>query len=219
MESKVVRWADADKSDDFVKQKLKLNGLSGDALKSNKNYKYFKQFVDIKEGNQRDVWLKQEVSTSDVWTKLGFGNVKTQEELTKASGTDAFQVYLRYADSVDNRAVAKSYNKEEIVPVISVDSSWAEKKARMESWVKANKPAAYVMMVLGLHDLSPAAVKSNKNLKLFAEYLQTNKKSLGNADILLKHLMGLENLSPKAMTNSENYKTYKYLSDLIQNNK
>ncbi|OWZ05604.1 RxLR effector protein [Phytophthora megakarya] len=82
-----MRWADADKSDDFVKQKLKLNGLSGDALKSNKNYKYFKQFVDIKEGNQRDVWLKQEVSTSDVWTKLGFGNVKTQEELTKASLT------------------------------------------------------------------------------------------------------------------------------------
>ncbi|OWZ05067.1 Avirulence (Avh) protein [Phytophthora megakarya] len=74
-DNNVIRWADKHKSDDFVKGKLKLNGLSGDALTGHKNYKFFEKFVFLKEYNRLRAWEKAGASTFAVWTELGLGTI------------------------------------------------------------------------------------------------------------------------------------------------
>ncbi|OWZ03517.1 RxLR effector protein [Phytophthora megakarya] len=121
------------KSDDFVKGKLKLKGLSGDELTGHKNYKYFQKFV---ESNQLDVWMKADTSTIAVWKELGLGNVNTWDDLMKAVDTDAFNLYQRYADSFENNAF--------------IEGRENSKNGELE---KSYKPELLVMTTLGIDKL------------------------------------------------------------------
>ncbi|OWZ16919.1 RxLR effector protein [Phytophthora megakarya] len=207
------RWADLGKSNDFVKQKLKLNGLSGSALEQHRNYHLFENFIKITEAK---------TSTSDVWKNLGLEKIKTWEDLVKAVETENVQVFLRYANSFDDRAIRNVNKENKPVPVIS-DASWTEKMARMMSWLVNGKSEEYVMKALGFNTLSRVELDTNKNSEVFLVFwFVKNKNSLKSAkketDVLLKKLLGLNNLLPGEIKRRR-YETYVYLSELIKNRK
>ncbi|OWZ10733.1 hypothetical protein PHMEG_00016373 [Phytophthora megakarya] len=199
---------DEGKSDDFVKEKLKLTGLSGVALTSNKNYKHFKKFVMIKTWNQLDAWRNTETPTYDVWRTLGFGNMNTWDDLMNAADTDAFKLYQQYADYFDNYAITKAFVDHKAISVLSGDTPWTERVARMVSWKENDKDELYVMVALGFDKLSPAALEANTNGKTFMIYwLLKHDNSLNTAqntkDVLL-NLRHLKNLSPTELTKLKN---------------
>ncbi|KAG1709931.1 hypothetical protein DVH05_016945 [Phytophthora capsici] len=108
-ENQAVRFADAQKTDEFVLEAFKLKGLTGTQLRLNKNYKYFEQFKRVKESNQITAWLKAETSTSSVWRASGLGNVRTIDDILAVEPTDAFQVYMRFLERYDAGVSLKAY--------------------------------------------------------------------------------------------------------------
>ncbi|OWZ01218.1 RxLR effector protein, partial [Phytophthora megakarya] len=165
-----IRWADAAKSDDFVKKKFKLTGLSGVALTGHKNYKHFEKFVEIKTSNQLDAWLKADKSTVAVWRELGLGSISTWDDLMNAAHTDAFKIYQRYVDSFDNNAVINAAFKGKPIPVWSSDTSWTERIARMVNWKANKKSEKHIMLMLGFNTFSLDALEANQNAKTYLIY-------------------------------------------------
>ncbi|OWZ01355.1 RxLR effector protein [Phytophthora megakarya] len=151
--SLVERWVKADKSDEFVLTKLKLNGLTGNALKTSKNYVYFEHFLKMRDTNRVNTWLAKNVPTYDVWKTLGFDHVRTFMDMKKIAHTDAYQLYLRYAHAFDDHANTNFIQNKVAPTVISSDASWAEKISRTSAWITAGRSEAYVKTVLGLDKL------------------------------------------------------------------
>ncbi|OWZ05125.1 hypothetical protein PHMEG_00022843, partial [Phytophthora megakarya] len=170
-------------------------------------------FVSSKQQNQIRAWEKTETSTFAVWREVGLGNINTWDDLMNAADTDAFKLYQRYADSFDNRAflnVVFAGNKP--VPVLSTDTSWTERMARMVNWKVNNKHEDYVMAALGFDKLSPAALEANRNDKTFLMYwLLKNDNTLNaaqqNTKDIIKKLMELENLSPAELAVLKNQRS------------
>ncbi|OWY93916.1 hypothetical protein PHMEG_00036509, partial [Phytophthora megakarya] len=204
-----IRWADAFKSDDFVKEKFKLTGLSGVALTGHKNYKYFEKFVEIKKLNQLDAWMKADRSTFAVWRELGLGSINTWDDLMNAAHTDAFKLYQRYASSSDNYAVINAGLYGKPIPVWSSDTSWTERIARMVSWKANNKGEPQIMLLLGFDKFSPAALEANQNAKTYLIYwLLKHDNSITpsrqNTNDILKRLMELEKLPLEELVKLKN---------------
>ncbi|OWZ02696.1 RxLR effector protein [Phytophthora megakarya] len=251
----VAKWADADKSDDFVMKKLKLTGLSGEALTQHTNYKFYEQFVTLKRVN---AWQKADASTYAVWRELGLGHINTWDDLVNAADTDAFKLYLQYAEAFDKKAITKSVLEFKPLPILGTDTSWSERVARIVSWRATGKLEEYVVLALGFDRFSPAELLANKNGKAFEIFwLLKNDKSLHvnpqSTKDMLKKFEDLDKLSPQEMTilkskdslekpqrrskfifrkvlgmrdvpeaeipKSEKFETYKYMYDLIKNDK
>ncbi|OWZ21357.1 LOW QUALITY PROTEIN: Voltage-gated potassium channel subunit [Phytophthora megakarya] len=202
-----IRWADAFKSDDFVKEKFKLTGLS--RTYTAQKLQALEKFVKIKKSNQLDAWLKADKSTIAVWRELGLGSINTWDDLMNAADTDAFKMYQRYADSFDNNAVINTAFKGKPIPVWSSDTSWTERIARMVSWKANKKMEGHIMLMLGFDKFSVDALEANQNAKTYLIYwLLKHDDSLNGAqpDIkdILKRLMKLENLPLAELTKLRN---------------
>ncbi|OWZ05465.1 hypothetical protein PHMEG_00022443 [Phytophthora megakarya] len=129
-----------------------------------------------------------------------------------AADTDAFKLYQRYADSFDNHALINAVIENKPMPVLSIDTSWTERIARMVNWEANNKAEVYVMGALGFHILSPAAIEANRNDKTFLVYwLLKNDNTLNAAQQstkdILKKLMELENLPPAELALLKNQRS------------
>ncbi|OWZ04580.1 RxLR effector protein [Phytophthora megakarya] len=203
-ERNAVRWADKLKSDEFVKGELKLNGLSGYALTEHTNYKFFEKFVELKKLNRLKACEKTEASTFAVWRELGFGNINTWDDLINAADTDAFKLYQRYADASDSRAIRNMVMDNKPVPVLSSDTSWTERFARLVSWKVNGRAEEYAMISLGFDRFPPATLEANNNGRTFLLFwLLKNENSLGaseqSAKDILKKLMEFDRLSPTDM--------------------
>ncbi|OWZ22241.1 hypothetical protein PHMEG_0003080 [Phytophthora megakarya] len=134
---------------------------------------------------------------------------------------DAFKLYQRYAEFVDDNAIINVGKKIKPVPVVSSDASWVKKVARMLNWKRNNLPEAYVMMALGFDTLPAVSLRSNQHDEIFMVFwLLKNKSSrdigIQNTEGLLQKLLKIEKLSPEEMAKSDKFQTYKHLSDLIK---
>ncbi|EGZ15243.1 hypothetical protein PHYSODRAFT_265238 [Phytophthora sojae] len=58
MWAKVKYWAHAGKSDEYVKQRVGMAGLTGKALEFDPNYKYLERFWHRLEGRTLDKWVR-----------------------------------------------------------------------------------------------------------------------------------------------------------------
>ncbi|KAE9301504.1 hypothetical protein PF008_g22740 [Phytophthora fragariae] len=61
--------------DDYVKEALKLNGLRGEALTKNKNYKAYLYFLKKSEEYMLNKWYRHEYSTYQGWKEHYVNNV------------------------------------------------------------------------------------------------------------------------------------------------
>ncbi|KAL3663404.1 hypothetical protein V7S43_011809 [Phytophthora oleae] len=179
-EQQVVRWADAQKTDEFVLDAFKLKGLTGDRLKLNKNYKYFEQFKKIKESDQITAWIKAETSTSAVWRTSGLGNVRTIDEILAVEPTEAFQMYTRFLERYDSAVILKAHKAKTPIPVISDDLTWAEKTVRAANWVATGRSRAFAKAALGLDKLTPAELAKTKNFEFYLIFLHGRLAKLEN---------------------------------------
>ncbi|KAK1943322.1 hypothetical protein P3T76_004718 [Phytophthora citrophthora] len=179
-ERQAVRFADAQKTDEFVLEAFKLKGLTGVRLKLDKNYKYFEQFQKVKESNQITAWIKAETPTSAVWRTSGFGNVRTIDDILAVEPTEAFQLYSRFLERYDSAVILKAHKNKTPIPVISDDLTWAEKTVRVANWVGTNRSSAFAKAALGLDNLTPAEIMKAKNYEFYLMFLQGRLKQLEN---------------------------------------
>ncbi|KAG7388736.1 hypothetical protein PHYBOEH_007759 [Phytophthora boehmeriae] len=95
LSSKAREWANNGKADDYVKSALGLEGLSGTALTSHKNFKYFQKFQSKLESRKVNGWLYDDVPSYDVWIKLGLDKIPED----KIKSTTEYKTYKRYVNT------------------------------------------------------------------------------------------------------------------------
>ncbi|KAG7394164.1 hypothetical protein PHYBOEH_005583 [Phytophthora boehmeriae] len=163
-------WASIEKSDDAIKQKLGLTGLSGSKLTSHPNYKVYLQFRYKAEGKMMSRMLDNEVSPSVYWSELGLTTgVLTKAQFTNLKSTDEFKSYMRYAEKYDD---AIYHNKNSLFePPIHMGGHHAELSAKAEMWAHAKRPRWYVKEMLGLDNLPRAQQKVDEDYKYYLEFV------------------------------------------------
>ncbi|ETN13250.1 hypothetical protein PPTG_08130 [Phytophthora nicotianae INRA-310] len=95
MQARLFRLFMTSKNEDYVRKKLKLNGLKEDAFRNHDNYKYLLQYVNT--------LAQHRVREYDIWNELGFDKV---DEVTRVS-TENFKVYKAFVNKFDDRVALK----------------------------------------------------------------------------------------------------------------
>ncbi|KAH7491140.1 hypothetical protein PRIC1_009848 [Phytophthora ramorum] len=168
---KMQYWLAVGKSDDQVKKALKMEGLTGAALKAHPNYKKLEKFWYKREGREMDDWLAEGISTKSVWGHLGL------EEMSKAQrkNSDELRQYVRYATKYDDQIW--KYRNGLFEPPIYYGGSAAEMHVKVQIWAKANRKKWYVEEMLRLDGLSKVKREANPNNKYYLEFLDLMKRS------------------------------------------
>ncbi|OWZ05464.1 Avirulence (Avh) protein [Phytophthora megakarya] len=217
----------ADKSKKSVMKKLKLNGLAGNALKSNKNYVFFENFVKMKETretNRVNTWLEKNVPTYDVWKTLGLGRVRTVKDLGEIADTDAYKLYMRYVYAFDGRANTNFIQNNVAPSVISSETSWAEKLSRTANWVATDRSDKYVKAALGLDNLPLDGQQVSTNYQFYLYFkLSTLQVQQDVAEktinFYLKHAPRYVKLTREARKRENNLQAYLHLDIVAKRTK
>ncbi|KAG7385576.1 hypothetical protein PHYBOEH_008990 [Phytophthora boehmeriae] len=162
MSAKWRSWAIKGEKDDYVKKALGLEGLSGTALTSHKNYKYFQKFTYKKEGRQLDRWIYDDVPTYNVWKKLGLDNVP-REQISK---TPQYKTYVRYVNKYADDYLW--YPEKHSIKFIG---SPLEKTAKAEIWAKGRRSKSFVKKMLGLKDMQKKQRQNDPDYEYYKHYL------------------------------------------------
>ncbi|KAI9984546.1 hypothetical protein PInf_005904 [Phytophthora infestans] len=215
MKKKMLHWARAGKADDFVIENLNLKGLSGHALKSNKNYKHFEQFQEA----LLDISLKKMTPTSDIWRRMGLEKLKTIDDVEAAQSTDAFLLYVRYARHFDAAALKNNIKHKTAIPVISDDVTFAEALARLTVWKMDDRPANYVKAALRLDNLSPTALLERQYFDLYVNFFKGKAirmyrggETKEDVDSFVKTALSLNSMPPENIPASID-RFYKFVLD------
>ncbi|EEY53911.1 secreted RxLR effector peptide protein, putative [Phytophthora infestans T30-4] len=102
---KVQWWISAKKSDEYVKQALKLDELDDAALKEHKNLKYFTYFQYEKRHNLLSKAFRRNLPTFEVWKKLNLDKITSRDQLKDIYQAADFRAYSRYVKMFDNSVV------------------------------------------------------------------------------------------------------------------
>ncbi|KAL4150209.1 hypothetical protein PRNP1_009613 [Phytophthora ramorum] len=166
---KMEYWLAAGKSDDQVKKALKMEGLTGAALKAHPNYKKLEKFWYKREGREMDAYVRQGMSTEYVWGKLGLARMGE----TQRKNSDELKSYVRYATKYDDEIWF--YRNTGVEVPIYYGGSAAEMKVKLQIWAKAKRKKWYVKDMLGLSGMSTAKQKADPNNKYYLEFLGLTK--------------------------------------------
>ncbi|KAL4150249.1 hypothetical protein PRNP1_009653 [Phytophthora ramorum] len=164
-------WITTSKSDDQVKKALKMEGLTGAALKDHPNYKKLEEFWYKLEGRGMDISVMLGTRTYEVWYHFGLARMNEAER----QSSDKFRKYLRYATKYDNAMWNRRNNI--FHPPKIYDVSPDEMKVIIQIWVKAKRTNSYVKKVLGLDGFSKAKRQRYLNNKYFLEFLKLTERS------------------------------------------
>ncbi|KAL4150216.1 hypothetical protein PRNP1_009620 [Phytophthora ramorum] len=168
---KMEYWLAVGKSDDEVKKALKMETLTGAALKAHPNYKQLEKFMYKREGRAMDGWVAHGTPTRTLWYLLELG--KMNEVQRKSS--DELRMYVRYATKYDN--AIWNHKNSMFQPPIEYGGSRAEMNVKVQIWAKAKRESWYVEEMLGLDGLSKVKRKANPNNKYYLEFLDLMKRS------------------------------------------
>ncbi|KAG7380134.1 hypothetical protein PHYBOEH_011577 [Phytophthora boehmeriae] len=167
-------WGQMQQVDDVIKQKMKLQGLSSAALKSNQEYQTLKYAA---EGVVLNKMFNKGVTPSWYWDDLGLATgAITATNLKSLEKTAEYQSYLRYAQKYDDAV----YNNKPIPSngVWTADELATSGKlpgeyhAFAQIWGTSGRPKDYVLKQLGLTQFSANTVKKAENYKYYLEYLK-----------------------------------------------
>ncbi|KAL4167932.1 hypothetical protein KRP22_011339 [Phytophthora ramorum] len=166
---KTEYWLAAGKSDDQVKKALKIDKLTGAALKAHPNYKKLEKFMYKREGRLMDDRLAEGMSTKEAWDKLGLARMSE----TQRKNSDELKSYVRYATKYDDEI--SFYRNTGVEVPIYYGGSAAEMKVKLQIWTKANRSNRYVKDMLGLSGMSKAKREADPNNKYYLEFLGLTK--------------------------------------------
>ncbi|KAE9000016.1 hypothetical protein PF011_g14380 [Phytophthora fragariae] len=171
---RVNYWIKAGKSESDVKKALKLEGMPEDVLKASPEYLYYQKLMlktgrgapvldrgksavsklktsvasDDEISQKLDEWMatgSQGLYTWNAWLKLGLKNIKNAAE---RQNSDAYKIYMRYAEMYDNRLYQRFKNGDDYQVVVGPYSE--ETTALVHMWAQAQRPDLYVIRMLGL---------------------------------------------------------------------
>ncbi|KAE8998299.1 hypothetical protein PR003_g19159 [Phytophthora rubi] len=173
-------WLEAEKSDDYVKEALKLNGLRGEALTKNKNYKAYLYFLKKSEEYMLNKWYRHEYSTYQGWKEVGFVKITKARDLDKIRNTEQLRVYKHYVNNVDFylfQALKAGYSPP--AAMVARGASEAELTARTEIMAEAGRSVPYAKVALGMTKarypkrlLYGQALEAHEDFKYFKLFLQ-----------------------------------------------
>ncbi|KAL3669183.1 hypothetical protein V7S43_005567 [Phytophthora oleae] len=167
-EAKVIWWLETGKSGTQVKKALKLDELSGKALKT--NTKNFQKFATKAYAIKLNKWLQDDVTTSSVWTILELNKISPE----KLKSSPAFHIYVDYVKQFDDLSIRKwgTYKLPEMVgpskPEMMVNSS---------IWGETKRSDKYVKMALGMEGVSGKALKEHTNYAYYKTSWMHSKES------------------------------------------
>ncbi|GMF65885.1 unnamed protein product [Phytophthora lilii] len=166
----VKAWVKSGKSDFEAQSLLGLAGMSDDVAGIKPNYEHFEKFL-IRKYRFSDM-LINETPTYNVWVTIGFGNIRTADQLPIISNTAKFKLYERYVKAFDRVTINKLYSYR--TPVQSSSgASDAEMTARIMLLAKQRRPDPYyAKCVLGINKLNAQAVTHHSNYKYYQLYLK-----------------------------------------------
>ncbi|KAE9182609.1 hypothetical protein PF004_g24194 [Phytophthora fragariae] len=146
---KVRWWLETEKTDDYVKEALKLNGLKGEALTQNKNYKAYQYFVKKSEEFKLNKWYRHEFSTFQGWKEVGFVKITKASDLDKIRDTKQFSVYKDYVNYLDNylfQGLKAGYSPP--AAMVRRGTSEAELTARTEIMAEAGRTLDILLLTV-----------------------------------------------------------------------
>ncbi|KAJ8531912.1 hypothetical protein ON010_g14050 [Phytophthora cinnamomi] len=143
---KVNKLAKSGKSDDFVKQKLKLDGLSDEALVASPQFKYYMKFWLKTEKERLKKWLEDGLPPYEAWANLGLERMDSAKREQSAT----YKAYMRYTQLFDDGVFERFKRSEVLVAMIGPYPE--ESNALVRFWVKEKRPWYYVKAVCDLSD-------------------------------------------------------------------
>ncbi|KAG7400354.1 hypothetical protein PHYBOEH_006111 [Phytophthora boehmeriae] len=167
-------WLEFDKSDDYIKEKLGLTGLTGKQLTEHTNYKHFRWIQFRKEGDMLHDWLAQvpPLPTFDAWKKLGLEDmVLKRVQLDVIKQTDKYATYERYVKGFDKFIIREwsRWSPDPHVPKNQIPRSATETEmmAKADIWGRTTMSDEYVLYALGLDKLKRAELVKNDDYKKY----------------------------------------------------
>ncbi|OWY94025.1 RxLR effector protein, partial [Phytophthora megakarya] len=127
---KVRLWLEAERTDEYVLNALKLNGLDDAAMKTHQNYKYYQRFTRKALEYRVAKWFIKKRTTFSVWDELGFKTIqpKQLDQITNNVNFGVYKQYVNYFDSNVEWKLNNGFNPP--VGLISRDATPAEMTAR-----------------------------------------------------------------------------------------
>ncbi|KAG7380455.1 hypothetical protein PHYBOEH_011443 [Phytophthora boehmeriae] len=169
-------WLEFGKSDDYVKERLGMKGLTGQKLKDHANYKHFKWYKIRKDGDMLNGWLRQHppLPTFDAWTKLGLEKMVLQKmPLKEIVKTDEYATYEQYVKGFDRFIIRTLGPFDTPKNQIPRSATATEMTAKADIWGRTQMKDEYVLYALGLHKLGPDDLAKNKDFqRYFARFKQ-----------------------------------------------
>ncbi|OWZ15424.1 RxLR effector protein [Phytophthora megakarya] len=172
VESKLKSWAMNMYPSDKVLANLGLGHLRGQVLESHPNYRFFELFSQNRVDLRENGWMKQGVTSHDVWEHF---EVKRVKPLMRAN-SPTFALYVDYVNKVDKHLMWCKKNGFEIPDVlISKLSTPVELAQKTNIWISNKRPEWLVKLSLGLTGLEDDALKAHKNFQFYERYLDGMK--------------------------------------------
>ncbi|KAL4128755.1 hypothetical protein PRIC2_007737 [Phytophthora ramorum] len=163
--AKVKYWAQVGKSDEYVKQSLGLERLTGNALTASPAFKYYQEYLRKTGGPKLIKWLHHEENgrpTHEVWKRLGLEDMPAAER----EGSQEFKTYVRYATMYDDQLHQRLDSGAE--PMVIVGSMYPDEMIeKIGIWAKKKRSNSYVKRMLGLERKSEYKLSVNEEYQLF----------------------------------------------------
>jgi hypothetical protein len=171
---KISWWRTLGKSNDYVKKRLGLAGLSGTALTKHKNYRRFVKYVDEMEGDKMYKMAKRGTLPTDIWVQQGLDKISQVTPQVKSS--EAFRIYSRFTKISDD-AMQSTMRSGYYLPstLISEKATPIEMKLRVQFWVEAGRSDDFVQTMLGLNRLKGVKFTRHKNYPYYSQYFKSVK--------------------------------------------
>ncbi|KAG7384965.1 hypothetical protein PHYPSEUDO_002047 [Phytophthora pseudosyringae] len=170
VKSKLRTWATDGESLDDVALKLGLEDLRGKTLETHPNYKFLVKYWEKREQYLEEGWLKQGVTTFDIWKKYEVGRVHP----SVLKGSYTYEFYKRYVTLIDDYIIGlhgRGFKFYELPRLTSKAATPEELHEKTLIWTTAKRPEWYVKFSLGLDGLGENALKEAPNYQ-FYEYYQ-----------------------------------------------
>ncbi|KAG7384963.1 hypothetical protein PHYPSEUDO_002045 [Phytophthora pseudosyringae] len=170
VKSKLRTWAMDGESLDDVVLKLGLEGLPGKMLETHPNYKFLVKYWEKREQYLEEGWLKQGVTTFDIWKKYEVGRVHP----SMLRRSDSYEAYKKYVTFIDDYIIGlheRGFKFYELPRLTSKAATPEELHQKTLIWTSAKRPEWYVKFSLGLDGLGENALKESPNYKFYVYYL------------------------------------------------
>ncbi|KAL4146582.1 hypothetical protein PRNP1_012446 [Phytophthora ramorum] len=166
--NKLKSWATDESTFDDILASLGLTNLKGTALESHPNYTFLAKFMKNMSEYRQEAWLKQKLSTFDIWQKLEVHRVRP----TIRRSSSVYGIYKKYVNMMDDYIIDQMTSGFTVPKLISKDATLVELQAKTLIWVEAKRPEWYVKYSLGLDDLEGEALKEAANFRFLERYLE-----------------------------------------------